>query len=113
MNNVQNLPQGLQDAVEIIDFVFISIEKAKQAKADGGGINLMDLPKAFDLIGPAQLAVDGYDRVPAAWKAASDEEKEVVYNHFADKFDLENDVVEAKVEKAVRAGYLIADLLID
>lgn len=110
---IRELPQGLKDAVEIIEFVFATAKVVKDAKGDGGGINFADLPKVFTLIDPADRAFDGYEGVPAAWKLATDEQKEVVYDYFVEQFDLPNDVVEGKIEKAVRAGYLLLDIIID
>ena len=110
---IRELPQGLKDTVEIIEFIFATVQVVKDAKGDGGGINFGDLPKVFNLIDPASRAYDGYEGVPAAWKIATDEQKEAVYNYFVDQFDLPNDVVEVKVEKAIRAGYLLLDIIID
>jgi hypothetical protein len=106
---IQVLPKGLQEAVEVIDFTLQLTEGIKLAKADGV-INFADLQYVFPLLDSGNKAVKDAEEIPAAWKAATDDEKEVVYNYFANKFDIADDVLESKIEKAVRAGYLLIDL---
>ena len=64
----------------------------------------------FPLLDSGNKAVKDAELIPPAWKAATDDDKQVVYLHFQNKFDIADDVLEAKIEKAVRAGYLIVDL---
>lgn len=113
MNQVIAQNQGLKDLVEVVDFVFIAVDTFKKAKEDGGGINLLDLPKVLDLIKPADIAFDGYEVIPSAWLNATDIEKEAVYLHFKEKFDLADDKLELKIEKGVRIAYLVADFVIE
>lgn len=100
----------LDQLVEVAAFVFATIDTWKEAKADGGGINFLDLPKAFSLIADGKKAFDGIELIPGAWKNSTDAEKLEVYEYFTDRFDLANEVVEVKVEKAVLAAGLILDI---
>lgn len=103
---------GLNDLVEVMAFGFDLANTIIEAKSDGGGINIADVPKLFDLITPASKAFDGYENIPGAWQAATEEEKREVYQFFVDNFDITNDEVEAKVEKGVLAALYLLDFVI-
>lgn len=102
---------GLDEAVDVLEFVFNLRDAVDKAKEDGK-VDLRDAYLVFPLIEDAQEAYEDIAAVPKAWKLATDEEKEKVYQYFAERFDLPNDVVEMKVEKAVRAGYLLIDVFL-
>ncbi len=111
--NIQELPQGLQELVEAIDFIFLTVDAVKAAKEDGGGINLGDWNKVLKVVDSADTAYEGVELIPNAWVNATEEEKNVVWLYFSNKFDIANDVIEVKIEKAVKAAYLLGDLFVN
>jgi len=104
--------QPLDELVDVIAFLFTTVDTYKRAKGDGGGLNLLDIPKVFDLVRPGTQAYEGIELIPGAWANASTEEKYEVYAYFVDRFDLANDVAEQVVEKGVGAAALILDIVI-
>lgn len=103
---------SLNDLIEVIGFGFTFAETLKQAKADGGGVNLGDLPKILNLVGPAGAAYEGYETIPTAWQNASEAEKREVYDYFVLNFDIPDDKVEEKVEKGVLAAVYVLDFIL-
>lgn len=103
---------SLNELIEVVSFLFKTIDTWKEAKSDGGGLNVFDLPKAFNLIGAGKAAYEGIENIPGAWKNSTLDEKAEVYQYFVEHFDLPNDVVETKVEKGVMAAGLILDIFV-
>ena len=92
---------GLNDLVEVIDFVFAAKDTLQAAKADDGKISLRDFPLILGLFDDADAAYNGIENVPNTWVHATEEERTAVLEYFKEKFDLDDDRVERKIEKAV------------
>lgn len=104
MNTTFNNPtanQGLNDLVEVIDFVFAAKDALTAAKADDGKISLRDFPVILGLFAPADAAYAGIENIPSVWANTTEEERDAVLQYFKDKFDLLDDKVEYKIEKAL------------
>jgi hypothetical protein len=106
MENNKNL-------IEAIDFAFNLVEALKAAKENDGKINLFDFPLLFPLFDDAQAAIEGWEEIGTAWRNSNEEERAEVINHFKLRFDLPDDQLEAKIEKAIVAGSLILDIALD
>lgn len=102
-----------KDLVEVINLAFNLVDALKTAKANDGKIDLKDFPLLFPLFDDAQVAVEGWDNIGASWRDSNEEQRTEVINHFKQRFDLPNDQVEAKIEKAIVAGSLILDIALD
>lgn len=92
--------EGLRNLVEVLDFVFDGEEAIKKAKSDGK-VNFMDWPTFIGLIPEAETAYEGLATILPGYKNASIEERATVVDHFKQRFDLENDRIEFKVEKTI------------
>jgi hypothetical protein len=94
--------QGLKDLVEVIDFVFLAKDAFNEAKANDGKITLRDFPIVLGIFDDADDAITGIENIPAAWQEATTEERLAVVQYFNAKFDIPNDRVEEKIEKALQ-----------
>lgn len=110
MNKPTFESQGLNDIVEVIDFVFTSIDTVKQAKENDGVINLKDLFLLFPLVESGSVAVDGIENIPAAFAAASPEDRDAIRLYFNERFDIPNDVTEERIEKALEAIVILYEV---
>jgi hypothetical protein len=102
-----------KDLVEVVDFAFNIVDALKAAKENDGKIDFKDFPFLFPLFDDAQAAVDGWDNIGNSWRNSTEEERTQVIDRFKQRFDLPNDQVEAKIEKAIVAGSLILDIALD
>lgn len=112
MAKFENNP-GLNDLVEVIDLGFNMIEAVKSAKENDGKIDFKDFPLLFPLFDDTSKAVEGIENAGPAWKQSTEEERKQVIAHFNERFDLPDDALEAKVEKALLAATLVLDIALD
>lgn len=92
---------GLQQLVEVLDFLFAGKDALVQAKENDGKISLRDFPIIVSLFDDADEAYTGVELIPAAWNAATDEERAELVAYFAAQFDIDDDRTERRIEKAV------------
>ena len=103
--------QGLVELAEVLDFAFTAKDALKAAKENDGKISIRDWPLLFGIIDEADEAYTGIEMIPAAWESASDDERAEVVAYFCQEFDLPNDVVELKIEKALKALVLVYEAI--
>ena len=105
--------KSLNELVELLDFAFTTIDALRSAKTNDGVIDFKDFPLVFPILMSATSAFNGIDEIPQAWLNSTAEERAQILAHFASRFDLDNDVLEAKIEKLLTASVAIADVFLN
>lgn len=102
----------LNELVEVVTFSFNFVEALKAAKDNDGVIDFKDWVLVFPLIGEAGVAVKGAEKILAAWRNASVEDRALVLNLFNERFTLENKELEVKIENALLGLTYLIDLFL-
>lgn len=102
---------GLKDVVELLDFGFSLKDAFVKALADGS-VTLTDLLYFFDPIMGAKVAFEGVKDIPAQWANASQEDRAELMTFFAEKFDLNDDGLEALIEQTLNEGVHMYELIL-
>lgn len=101
----------LKELVDVLEAIFLAQEAYVKAKADGK-LDLSDILYLLPVVEKADDAIVGINKIPLAWKTATEAEKQVVYNYFVEAFDIPNDKIEVKIEKIVLLLYVAIDVFV-
>ena len=96
-----SVPASLKEFGEILD-LGISFGHAVSESLEDGEITYTD---AFNFAAPLMKIAPAIEDGLNAWdeyKSASDADKEALKAYFVDKFDIDNDAIEEKIEDAMK-----------
>lgn len=93
-------PMGYKELREALEFVFELTETIIKSLSDG--ISATDLAKFVSLIGKAVPAFRGIDQIPAEFADLDDQEADELVEYLREKFDIPNDVIEARIEQGLQ-----------
>lgn len=100
----------MKNLLELINFGFNLVDAIKEAKANDGKVDFKDWPLLFPLIGEGGLAVEEIEKIVSEWKNGSAEQRAEVVALVKTRFDLENDILEEKIEKVLDIAVLVIEL---
>lgn len=102
-NFLQMSPEA-KETIELLDGVFAVVDATENSLKDDGKIDLKDSPKYFGALLKLPAAIGGAQKVPTELSHLSEEGKQEVLDYFAERFDLNDDELEAYIEDALRTG---------
>lgn len=94
----------MQNLKELVRFVLHLAAGFVAAKNNDGKIGFSDLPLFLPLIGEAGPAFDGVEDIAIEWESASPDDRKKVLDELAAEFDLPDDVLERRIEHALKIG---------
>ncbi len=97
---------GTKELTELVDFGLGFGNALGKSFADDGKLTLSDAANFAGLIFSAPVAFQGISEVPAELADLSNQERDELYEHVQDKFEIENDDVEDFVESAIEFGLM-------
>jgi len=103
---------GIENLKKVITFM-VATANAVGKSLEDGNLDVWDVRHFWD---PACLAIDSFRNFGAAvaeFDDLSQDEKEEIYDHIDEVFDLEIDDLEPYVEQALKAGVALGDLICD
>ena len=89
----------VKETIELIDFG-ISFQQALSSSLEDGKITVLELPSFLGSLLKISAGLNGINKIPS--ELATDENKQLVTEYFADKFDLKDDVAELLIEDTIR-----------
>jgi hypothetical protein len=98
----QNEPSFAEviDLLEVLDFGFKLQVAITDSLADGK-VNIFDIPNFFKVVGSANAAFQGIANVREEFTNLSKEGKIIVNDFVQDRFDLQNDALEALIKETI------------
>lgn len=111
--NQYNMNEGIQNLKEIVTFVFNLLDAVKTAKENDGKVDFKDWYLLFPLVGEGGVAVENAESILKGWKDGTPEERKEVVDLIKERFDLADDKLETKIEKALDALVLILEITLD
>lgn len=102
----------LTQTTQVLTLAFDVVDAIQAAKANDGKIDLFDFPLLFPLIASSQAGIKDIELVPTEWKNSTADERAEVITMFKTRFDIADDVLEAKIEKLLEALVTISDVLL-
>jgi hypothetical protein len=95
--------QGIKELTEVIDFLF-DVAEAVQNSNEDGKITIGDAPKFLRGLMKAPAAIGGANVIPQEIADLSEEELKQITDRIKERFDIEDDKLEAYVENAIVSG---------
>lgn len=105
-----NTTLGIQETNDLLTFVG-SFASTSAAVLEDGKVSLFELALFFESATLVKPAIDGIKQVPAELADLTDEEKKVLVENFATRFDLPNDRAEALTEKGLALGLSLVQFI--
>lgn len=109
-NEQENEVHGIKETKEVV-MLLLSLIEAVVSSFDDGKINLTDLFRFYGALRDAGPALKDIGKVREEIMDLSDNEKSELETFIIEEFNIENDIVEAYIEKALQASLLILDLI--
>jgi hypothetical protein len=103
---------GIKETKELVGFVLALGNAVGKSLADGM-VGWMDLVHFFSAVREAPDAINGLSALPGELADLSEAEKGELFKFVEGKFDIPQDSVEPLLEKAIKAGIILADLIAD
>ena len=105
---------GTQKIKEALDFGFGFAQTIKEALADDGKISgIGEYIKIAKSVKPALEVIKSIGEMKDEFVDLDPMERDEIVEYFSEKFDLDNDEVELKIEKAFALLLSIADFVVD
>ena len=99
-----SLPDHLKESGEVLDLL-IGLGNAAGKAALDGKISYLDAALFIDPLMSLMPAIDGADKALKELMMASDMDKALLADYFAEKFDLPQDGIEKRIEEAITFGF--------
>lgn len=105
-------PLGIDNLKQMISFM-VSMANAVGRSLEDGDLSVWDVRHLWD---PMTLAIPAFKNAKSALQEfddMSDDEKQLIYDHIEEEFDLDYDYVESYVQKGLEAAVAFGDFLCD
>lgn len=109
MPSKPRIPYGIEETIDVVEFLTSSANAVQEAMSDDGKITLKDYPKFFTPVTKIFPALTGIGQVPKELGDLQPEEKEQLVELIKNELGLSGDV-EAIVAKALDIAYEIKQL---
>ena len=106
------ISQEAKETVELLDAIFSLTDGVRASLADDGKITLIDIGNFIGPLTKLPLAIAGIESIPSELSKLSAAGRVEVLDYFAERFDLADDLLEARIEAALATGYEFANAVL-
>ena len=100
----------MKETEEIL-IAFCDIVSAIKKSKEDGKITITDWPNFVPTLKPITKAIAGANEIKREWETRTEEEMQEIVDLIREKFDIDNDILEAWIEDAAELILNIADLI--